>query len=821
MQANSRKYTLDPVCGMQVNPAQAGAVAEYAGDIWYFCCAGCRTKFVADPGKYANRNGHPQVRSNCQRVPRATPKATAAKNQTGQYTCPMHPEVVQDIPGACPKCGMALESIMIAFATKQQWTCPMHPEVIRDAPGACPICGMPLESVQPTKKDSADPELRSMYRRFWLGVALTIPLVFIAMREIFMPMWLRQLPAMPWNLIEFLLATPVVIWGGWPFFVRAWHSLTNRSLNMYTLIGLGVAVAYLYSVISLLAPGIFPETFRMAGGGLPVYFESAASITVLVLLGEVLQMRARHSTSAAIRALLDLAPPAAHRVAADGSEQDVLLAEVRVGDRLRVRPGEKLPVDGVVEEGASAVDESLVTGESLPVEKHVGSPVIGGTLNGRGSLVMRAKKIGAETLLARIVAQVAMAQRSRAPIQSLADKVAGWFVPAVVFAAVLTFIAWYLLGPSPAFAHALVNAVAVLIIACPCALGLATPMSIMVAMGKGAQTGVLFRNAEALETLRRVDTLLVDKTGTLTEGKPRVTAVIPIAGTRPAELLALAAVLERASEHPLAAAIVAAAEEQGAVLGKVDAFESLTGQGVRGMVNHQRVAIGNEKLAAVLNVNLEPAVVQAQRQRESGATIMYVMADNALIGFIAVADPIKPTTVDAIAGLHQAGLRLVMLTGDNETTALAVAKTVGIDEVVAGVSPEGKAEAVRRFKAQGRHVAMAGDGVNDAPALAAADVGIAMGTGSDIAVETAPVTLVKGDLRAILRARRLSQATLTNIKQNLFWAFGYNTVGIPIAAGVLYPFFGLLLSPMIAAAAMSFSSVSVVANALRLRYVRL
>ena len=710
---------------------------------------------------------------------------------------------------------------MIIPATKQQWTCPMHPEVIRDAPGACTICGMPLEPVRLAKKDSADPELRSMNRRLWVGTALTIPLVLVAMREIFMSMWLRQLPALPWNLIEFLLATPVVVWGGWPFFVRAWHSLVNRSLNMYTLIGLGVAVAYLYSVITLLAPGIFPETFRLADGALPVYFESSASITVLVLLGEVLQMRARHTTSAAIRALLDLAPPAAHRIAADGNEQDVLLGEVHAGDRLRVRPGEKLPVDGIVEEGASSVDESLVTGEPLPVEKRVGNPVIGGTLNGRGSLVMRAEKVGAETLLARIVAMVATAQRSRAPMQSLADKVAGWFVPAVVCTAVLTFIAWYLVGPSPAFAHALVNAVAVLIIACPCALGLATPMSIMVAMGKGAQTGVLFRNAEAVETLRRVDTLLVDKTGTLTEGKPRVTAVIPIAGARPAELLALAAALERASEHPLAAAIIAAAEERGTALARVDEFVSLTGQGVRGVVNHQRVAIGNEKLAAALNINLEPAVVQAQRLRETGATIMYVMADDALVGFIAVADPIKSTTADAIAGLQQAGLQLVMLTGDNETTAQAVAKTVGIDAVVAGVSPEGKAETVRRFKSQGRHVAMAGDGVNDAPALAAADVGIAMGTGSDIAMETASVTLVKGDLRAILRARRLSKATLTNIKQNLFWAFGYNIFGIPIAAGVLYPFFGLLLSPMIAAAAMSFSSVAVVANALRLRYVRL
>ncbi|MGH8396928.1 MAG: copper-transporting P-type ATPase [Gammaproteobacteria bacterium] len=743
-----------------------------------------------------------------------------AHTNPARYTCPMHPEVIQDHPGACPKCGMTLEP-MVPVQAAQKWTCPMHPEIMRDEPGVCPICGMALEPVLPQAQEKADPELRGMTRRFWVGVVLSVPLVIVAMRELFMRLWLYKLPDLDWNVIEFLLATPVVLWGGWPFFVRAWHSLVKRSLNMYTLIGLGVAVAYLYSVFTLLFPGIFPATFYMADGTLPVYFEPAAVIVVLVLLGEMLQLRARRSTSASIRALLDLAPPIAHRISADGSEQDVALAEVRVGDRLRVRSGEKLPVDGVVVEGTSAVDESMLTGESLPVEKHPGDQVVGGTLNGRGSFIMHAEKVGADTLLARIVAQVAAAQRSRAPIQSLADTVASWFVPAIVLIAVLTFVAWYLAGPAPAFAHALVNAVAVLIIACPCALGLATPMSIMVAMGKGAHSGVLFRNAEAVETLRRVDTLLLDKTGTLTEGKPKVIAVESMASLSGDVLLSLAASLERGSEHPLAAAIVTAAGARNLPLHKVDEFESLTGQGIKGEVNGKPVALGNERLAAALKVNLASVAVRVQVLRESGATVIFVMVDASLAGFIAVADPVKSTSTEAITGLKKAGLHVVMLTGDNEATARAVARVLDLDEVIAGISPDGKAEVVRRFKSQGRHVAMAGDGVNDAPALAAADVGIAMGTGTDIAMETAAVTLVKGDLRGILRARRLSQATVRNIRQNLFWAFAYNSVGVPIAAGVLYPFFGLLLSPMIAAAAMSFSSVSVVANALRLRYAKL
>ena len=769
---------------------------------------------------HAHHGAHRE--SACRHVS-AVPEARAAipASKAVQYTCPMHADVIADRPGACPKCGMALEPVMPVATAKQLWTCPMHPEIVRDAPGACPICGMALEPMTPAQAEEANPELRSMTRRFWVGVVLTVPLVVIAMRAWLMRPWLSLLPASAWGILELALATPVVIWGGWPFFVRAWNSLRNRSLNMYTLIGLGVAVAYGYSVITLAFPQMFPETFRMPDGMLPVYFETAAVITVLVLLGEVLQLRARHSTSAAIRALLNLAPPVAHRIAADGSERDVPLAEVHVGDRLRVRPGEKLPVDGVVDEGASAVDESMVTGESLPVAKRAGDAVTGGTLNGTGSLVMRAQKVGADTLLARIVAQVAAAQRSRAPIQSLADKMSGWFVPAVVLIAVLTFVVWYFAGPSPALAHALVNAVAVLIIACPCALGLATPISIVVAMGKGAQSGVLFRDAAALEHLREVDTLLLDKTGTLTEGKPKVVAVESAGQFPKDELLALAAALEQASEHPLAAAIVSGARERGLSIGKAAHFESITGQGVKGEVEGKAVALGNDKLATALKADVSGLAEAVNAQRRQGATVMYVLMEGAVAGFIAVADPVKRTTPAALAGLHRAGLRLVMVTGDNETTAHAVAAALGLDEVMAGVSPEGKAEIVRRLRNDGRKVAMTGDGVNDAPALATADVGIAMGSGTDIAMETAAVTLVKGDLRALLRARRLSQTTVRNIRENLLWAFLYNSAGVPVAAGVLYPFFGWLLSPMIAAAAMSFSSVSVIANALRLRYAKL
>jgi len=814
------KAVRDPVCGMSVH-ADSEYQSEYRGQIYYFCSAGCREKFLKSPADYVGAESA-DISSHTHIHPEHAASVQAAGMPGKQlWTCPMHSEVIQDHPGACPKCGMALEPNMPASTAKQQWTCPMHPEIVRDAPGACPICGMALEPMLPVQTQEANPELRTMTRRFWVGVALTIPLVLIAMREIFLRPWMHALPGAAWNWSEFVLATPVVLWGGWPFFQRAWRSLVNRSLNMYTLIGVGVGVAYVYSLISLLFPGLFPITFRMPDGALPVYFESAAAITVLVLLGEVLQLRARHSTSAAIRALLDLAPPLAHRLDANDSERNVPLAQVQVSDRLRVRPGEKIPVDGVVVEGTSSVDEAMLTGESLPVTKTDGDAVTSGTLNGTGSFVMRAERVGADTLLSRIVAQVAAAQRSRAPIQSLADWVAAWFVPTVVLIAVATFLIWYFIGPAPQFSHALVNAVAVLIIACPCALGLATPMSIMVAMGKGAQTGVLFRDATALEHLRVVNTLLVDKTGTLTEGKPRVVAVETKGAISKGELLALAAALEQASEHPLAAAIVAAARDSGLAISKVEQFESITGQGVTGLINGKRMALGNDKLAAAQAADVKPLAAKVATQRQQGATVVYVLTDGQAEGFISVADPIRQTTPEAIAGLKRAGLQVVMVTGDNETTARAVAAKLGLDGVIAGVSPEGKAEVVKRYQAQDRKVAMTGDGINDALALATADVGIAMGTGADIAMETAAVTLVKGDLRGILRARRLSQITVRNIRQNLFWAFAYNSVGIPLAAGVLYPFFGLLLSPMIAAAAMSLSSVSVVANALRLRIVHI
>ncbi|HET7675171.1 MAG TPA: heavy metal translocating P-type ATPase [Gammaproteobacteria bacterium] len=758
----------DPVCGMKVAAAESKPHTEHRGRRYYFCGTRCHDRFAADPDRFLG-NARP---------------------------APSVP------PGT-------------------QYTCPMHPEIVRDAPGDCPICGMALEPMLPAASDEADPELTKMTRQLWVGAILAVPLVVIAMRDLFLRPWAGLAADAAWSWVEFALATPIVVWCGASFFKRAWHSLVTRNLNMYTLIGLGVGVAYLYSLVALFFPGVFPATFRTHGTAVGVYFEAAGVIVVLVLLGDVLQLRARHSTSAAIRALLDLAPPVAHRIGADGSEIDVPLAEVQVGDRLRVRPGEKIPVDGRVIDGGGSVDESMVTGESLPVAKTVGDMLIGGTLNGRGSLVLRAERVGADTLLARIVAQVAAAQRSRAPIQSLADRVSAWFVPAVVLTAIVTFIAWLLLGPPPQFAHALVNAIAVLIIACPCALGLATPMSIMVAMGKGAQAGVLFRDAAATETLKHVDTLLVDKTGTLTEGRPRVTAVEPAGGFTETSLLALAASLERASEHPLAAAVIDAARERGIAFDDAANFEAVVGQGVTGSVAGRRAALGNEKLAARLNVDVAPLAARARALREGGATAMYTFADGSLAGLIAVADPIKPTTAEALSGLRADGIRTVMVSGDNETTARAVGLKLGIDEVIAGVSPEDKGAIVREYQAKGRRVAMAGDGINDAPALAAADVGIAMGTGTDIAMETAAVTLVKGDLRAILRARRLSHATLKNIRGSLFLAFIYNTLGIPIAAGVLYPFFGVLLSPMIAAAAMSLSSVSVVGNALRLRRVRL
>jgi Cu+-exporting ATPase len=736
----------------------------------------------------------------------------------------MDPEVRQQGPGDCPKCGMALEPAVPALAMeKTEYTCPMHPEIVRDAPGDCPICGMALEPRTVSAAEEKNPELVDMTRRFWICVALTIPILAVAMADLVPGLsgLARRVPPTAWQWLEFILATPVVLWGGAPFFVRGWRSLITRNLNMFTLIGLGTGVAYVFSVVGVLFPGAFPAEFRGLYGEVDVYFEAAAAITTLVLLGQVMELRARSRTGAAIKALLGLAPKTARLVRDDGSEADVPLGEVKHGDRLRVRPGEKIPVDGVVLEGASSVDESMISGEPIPVEKFTDARVTGATVNGTGAFLMRAERVGSETLLARIVQMVAEAQRSRAPIQKLADVVAGYFVPAVVASSALTFVVWALWGPSPRLAHALVNAVAVLIIACPCALGLATPMSIMVAMGRGASLGVLFKNAEAIELMRKVDTLVVDKTGTLTEGKPKLVSIEPAEGMDAEKLLRIAASLERASEHPLAAAIVKGAEERGLKFSPVETFESLTGRGVRGLMEGSPVALGNQKLLEELHVDPGPLVAKAESLRAEGQTVMFVVIEKKIGGLLGVADPIKETTAEAIRQLHTEGIRIVMLTGDSRTTAEAVARKLGIDEVVAEVLPQEKAGVVKRLQEAARFVAMAGDGINDAPALAQAQVGIAMGTGTDVAMESAGVTLIKGDLRGIVRARALSRVTMSNIKQNLFFAFVYNSLGVPIAAGILYPFFGLLLSPMIAAAAMSFSSVSVITNALRLRKTKL
>ena len=773
----------DPVCGMTVNPAKAAGSSEYRGQTYYFCGKGCLAKFTAEPGLYL-------------RPPNAQPLVMVA---------PLPPK-----PNARP------------VEHNVEYTCPMHPEVRQMGPGSCPKCGMALEPVTISAHEEDNPELRDMTRRFWVSVALTIPVLLAAMADFIPGRPLEQLAsARVWTWFELIAGTPVVLWGGWPFFVRGWQSLVNRSLNMFTLIALGVGVAYFYSVVAALFPEIFPESFRSESGGAAVYFEAAAAIVTLVLLGQVLELRARSRTGEAIKALLGLAPNTARVIRDDGSEADIPLDQVQAGFRLRVRPGEKVPVDGSVIEGRSSVDESMISGEPIPVEKKPGDPVTGATVNGTGSLVMRAERVGSGTLLAQIVRMVGEAQRSRAPIQKLADVVAGYFVPAVVGVSVLTFLIWALAGPPPRMAHALINAVAVLIIACPCALGLATPISIMVATGKGATMGVLFRNAEAIEFLRRVDTVVVDKTGTLTEGKPKLVSVKPVADFDEQRLLRLAASLERASEHPLAAAIVAGAEARGIAIGVAEAFESVTGMGVKATVDGARVVLGNRKMMDDVKGGVEPLTEIAEAMRADGQTAMFVAVDGKAAGVIGVADPIKATTPEAIRELHKEGIRVVMLTGDSRTTAAVVARKLGIDEVIAEVLPQDKGNQIRRLQEQGRFVAMAGDGINDAPALAQAQVGIAMGTGADVAMESAGVTLVKGDLTGILRARRLSRATMGNIRQNLFFAFVYNAVGVPIAAGVLYPFFGLLLSPMIAAAAMSFSSVSVIGNALRLRTVKL
>jgi len=805
---DSDQWSRDPICGMQV-AADSPHRLEHDGELWRFCSSVCLQKFRANPERYLAPDTQAE---------HSNAGWSSSGPEAPQWTCPMHPDVRQAGPGSCPKCGMALErSGPPLSAGPVEYTCPMHPEVVRSEPGSCPICGMALEPRTPTAGDEDNAELRQMTRRFWVSAALSLPLLIIAMGPMIPGVsleWLASSTTLRW--LEFALATPVVLWGGAPFFVRGWQSVINRSLNMFTLIALGVGVAYLYSLVATLAPGLFPDSFRDAHGGVGVYFEAAAVITTLVLLGQVMELRARSSTGAAIKELLGLAPRTARRVRDDGSEVDVPIEQVQPGDRLRIRPGEKVPVDGRVLEGASTVDESMVSGEPVPVRKTEGDTVVGATVNGSGTLVMEAERVGADTLLAQIVQMVAAAQRSRAPIQKLADTVAGWFVPTVIAVAALTFVVWAAFGPAPAMTYAIINAVAVLIIACPCALGLATPMSIMVATGKGAKAGVLFRNAEAIEVLRQVDTLVVDKTGTLTEGRPRLVAVEPEQGMDEAELVRLAASLERASEHPLAAAIVAGAEERGVRLDSVTEFEARTGKGVTGRVAGHQVALGNRALFDSLEIDLGALAKRAEARRAEAQTVMFVAVDGRPAGLLGVADPIKDSTPEAIAALHAEGLRIVMLTGDSETTARAVAAKLGLDEVIAGVLPDQKAAQVKRLQDEGRTVAMAGDGINDAPALAQAQVGIAMGTGTDVAMESAGVTLVQGDLRGIVRARRLSRATMRNIRQNLFFAFVYNALGVPIAAGVLYPAFGLLLSPIIAAAAMSFSSVSVIANALRL-----
>jgi P-type Cu+ transporter len=733
----------------------------------------------------------------------------------------MHPEVRTTVAGSCPKCGMALESSGItAPATQTQYTCPMHPQIVRDQPGNCPICGMTLEPMTVSVAES-NPELDDMTRRFWVGVALTLPLLAVMVSDLLPghPMQ-HLLPGRSLGWFEFLFATPVVLWAGWPFLERGWASIVTRNLNMFTLIAIGSGSAYLYSVVAVFFPQLFPVSFRDMSGQLGLYFEAAAVITVLVLLGQVLELKARSRTSGAIKALLGLAPKTARRISADGTEHDVPLASIQVGDILRVRPGEKVPIDGVVLEGSSAVDESMVSGEPIPVEKTTGAKVTGGTINGTGSFVMKTERIGSDTLLAQIVTMVSEAQRTRAPIQRLADVVASYFVPAVLLAAVITFVVWMIYGPQPHFAHALVNAVAVLIIACPCALGLATPMAIMVGTGRGAGEGILISNAEALEILEKVDTLVVDKTGTLTLGRPKLTELIAVEGVNDVELLQAAASLEKASEHPLAAAILAAAKEKNISLLAVDGFQSVTGKGVTGNLAGKQVAIGNAALMEQVGASAEPLRVRAEALQKDGGTVMYIAMDGKFAGLIAVADPIKDSTPEAIAQLKREGIKVIMVTGDNHATAEAVARKLGI-EFEADVLPDKKAAVVKKLQAAGAIVAMAGDGVNDAPALAQAQVGIAMGTGTDVAMKTGGITLVKGDLRGIVKARRLSHLTMNNIRENLFFAFFYNALGIPLAAGVLYPAFGLLLSPMIAAAAMSFSSVSVIANALRLGRAKL
>ena len=765
--APAEHLATDPVCGMKVDPHTAKHRAQYAGRTYYFCSARCREKFEADPARYLEKDKTPAA---------PVPEGTI-------------------------------------------YTCPMHPEIRQVGPGSCPICGMALEPVLATADTGPNPELADMTRRFWVGLVLTLPVAILEMGQHLFGLHLLEQQTSNW--VQFALATPVVLWAGWPFFVRGWQSILTCNLNMFTLIAMGIGVAWLYSVVATFAPGAFPDAFRDHHGAVAVYFEAAAVITVLVLIGQVLELRAREHTSGAIKALLNLAPKTARKIADDNSEAEVPLDSVIVGDRLRVRPGEKVPVDGEVLDGRSSLDESMVTGESMPVTKQAGDKLIGGTLNQSGALIMRAEKVGRDTLLARIVQMVAEAQRTAAPIQRLADQVSGWFVPLVILIAIAAFIAWAMFGPEPRFTFGLVAAVTVLIIACPCALGLATPMSIMVGVGRGAELGVLIKNAVALERMEKIDTLVVDKTGTLTEGKPKVTAIVPAPGFDEQELLRLAASVERASEHPLADAIVAAADERKIALAQVNDFDSPTGKGALGKVDGKRVVLGQGRFMTELGIDTAALEGEADRLRQDGATAIFAAIDGKAAGILAIADPVKATTPAALNALKAEGIRIVMLTGDNRTTAEAVARRLGIDEVQAEILPDQKSAVVEKLRREGRVVAMAGDGVNDAPALAAADVGIAMGTGTDVAIESAGITLLKGDLSGIVRARRLSHATMKNIRQNLFFAFVYNAAGVPVAAGVLYPFFGILLSPMIGAAAMALSSVSVVGNALRLRRARI
>ncbi len=765
---------IDPVCGMSVDPERAASRFDYRGQSYFFCSKGCLARFQADPEQFLEVG-----------AVSAPPVYSLQPIASSEYTCPMHPEVVSAGPGDCPICGMALEPRMVDL------------------------------------EETADPELIRMTRRFWVCLAATVPLVVVAMAHLVPSLGIGHIVSARIAWFQLALATPVVLWGGWPFFVRGWMSIVRWRLNMFTLIAIGTGTAYLHSLAAMLAPDWFPDSFRDAHGQVPIYFESAAVIVTLVLLGQVLELRARGRTGAAIRGLLGLVPKTARRIRSDGMDEDVPLDQVQIEDRLRIRPGEKVPVDGVVLEGASSVDESMLTGEPIPVEKRAGDNLTGGTLNGSGTLVMRADRVGSQTLLAQIARLVSEAQRSRAPIQRLADVVAAWFVPAVVAVAIVTFVVWASIGPSPRLAYALVNAVAVLIVACPCALGLATPMSIIVGTGRGATAGVLFKNAEALEVLERVDTLVIDKTGTLTEGRPRLASLMALADLSEAEILGLAAGLERASEHPLAAAILLAARERGVGPAPIESFQSVAGEGLVGTSGSRRLALGNMRLMerelSDRTATVSQFTAQADTLREQGQTVMFLAVDGRPVGLLSVVDPIKPTTAEALRLLRADGLRIVMLTGDNRTTAAAVARQLGIDDFHADVPPEAKGAAIKRLQADGRIVAMAGDGINDAPALAQANVGIAMGTGTDVAIQSAAITLVQGDLRGIVRARRLSRATMRNIRQNLFFAFVYNMLGVPLAAGVLYPWFGLLLNPMIASAAMSFSSVSVIANALRLR----